>query len=124
MPDARPITVLYTTTNKGKLGEARACFDLAAAAAAAARPGQAALSFSVRGIAVEVPEPQAAPGEVAREKARLALAALRRDSPGALEGVDLVLAEDAALGLDCLGGFPGPYIKAMMQVTSTRLLPA
>ena len=123
MPDARPITVLYTTTNKGKLGEARACFDLAAAAAAA-RPGRAALSFSVRGIAVEVPEPQAAPGEVAREKARLALAALRRDSPGALEDVDLVLAEDAALGLDCLGGFPGPYIKAMMQVTSTRLLPA
>jgi len=117
---ARCVAVLYTTTNAGKLGEARACFRLAAARVAAARPGEPPLVFEVRSTAVEVPEPQAAPGEVAREKARRALEALRRDAPEALEGVDLVMAEDAALGLDCLAGFPGPYIKAMMQALAKK----
>ena len=52
------VVILYATTNKGKLGEARACFDLAAGG-----PGK----FEVRGVAVDVDEVQGACGEIAGE---------------------------------------------------------
>lgn len=100
------VVILYATTNKGKLGEARACFDLAAGG-----PGK----FEVRGVAVDVDEVQGACGEIARAKLAAVHEKLRKTQPDALNGVDYLVAEDGGLALDAMGGFPGPYIKPMMQ---------
>ena len=104
----QPCVVLYATTNAGKLGEARACFELAGTAHG--------LQFEVRGVGVEVTEPQGAAGEIARAKLLAAHAELLANQPGFMSGVDWLVAEDAGLGLDALGGtFPGAYVKPMMQ---------
>ena len=56
-------------------------------------------------------------GPVVRLLAKLAVVheKLRKTQPDALNGVDYLVAEDGGLALDAMGGFPGPYIKPMMQ---------
>lgn len=105
------VVVLYATTNQGKLGEARACFDLA---------GGAAGIFEVRGVAVDVDEVQGACGEIAQAKLEAVHAKLLETKPDALDGVDYLVAEDGGLALDAMGGFPGPYIKPMMQAMQPK----
>lgn len=103
------VVILYATTNKGKLGEARACFELAATG-----------TFEVRGVAVDVDEVQGEVGEIARAKLAAVHTKLMQTQPGALHGVDYLVAEDGGLALDCMGGFPGPYVKPMMQALQAK----
>jgi XTP/dITP diphosphohydrolase len=57
---------------------------------------------SLERVALDLPEIQApSVADVAREKARVAYAELKRG----------LIVEDAGLELACLGGFPGPFIK-------------
>ncbi len=57
--------------------------------------------FALRSQAVDLPELQGEPEDIAREKCRLA--ALEVDGP--------VMVEDTSLCFNALQGLPGPYIK-------------
>jgi len=70
------------------------------------REVQEILGVALERVPLDLPEPQGLDVlEVAREKARLAQAALRRP----------VLVEDTALELAALGGFPGPLIRWLLE---------
>ena len=66
-----------------------------------AAPGGPALPFTLESAALDLPELQGEPEDIARAKCRLAAAAV--GGP--------VVVEDTSLCFVALGGLPGPYIK-------------
>ncbi len=67
------------------------------------------LGLPVRSIRIDLPEIQAGSlEEIARTKLRTAV---ERVEPGG----GFLLVEDVSLGLTALGGFPGPYVKWLLQ---------
>jgi len=78
------------------------------------REAQAILGIALERVALDLPEPQGLDvAHVARTKASLAFAALRRP----------VLVEDTSLELDALGGFPGPLIRWLLESAGVEAIP-
>lgn len=80
----------FVTGNKKKLEEVRAILA-----------GDSGTSFPLDAHALDLPEVQGEPQDVAADKCRRAMAELGRP----------VLTEDTCLCFNALGGLPGPYIK-------------
>jgi inosine triphosphate pyrophosphatase len=91
---AMATTITFVTGNAKKLEEVRAIVGADA-------------SFSLTSKKIDLPELQGEPEDVAREKARLAAAAL--DGPA--------LVEDTSLCFNALNGLPGPYVKWFLEKT-------
>ena len=78
------------------------------------REAQAILGVPLERVSLDLPEPQGLDVvAVARTKARLAFATLRRP----------VLVEDTALELEALGGFPGPLIRWLLEAAGVAAIP-
>lgn len=89
-----PATIYFATGNKKKLEEVVAILE-------AGHP----LPFAVQPSAMDLPELQGEPEEIAAEKCRLAAQQL-----GAA-----VMVEDTCLCFNALKGLPGPYIKHFLH---------
>ena len=96
--------VLYCTGNTGKFGEGSQSI-------AAVWP-----ELEVVQRKPSVVEVQGSAHDIARAKVASARAELARHEH--LDKHDVVLAEDVSLELDSLGGFPGPYVKPMLEAIS------
>ncbi|KAL4433779.1 hypothetical protein ABPG75_000220 [Micractinium tetrahymenae] len=91
---APPATIYFATGNKKKLEEVVAILEAGHK-----------LPFAVQPAAVELPELQGEPEEIAAEKCRLAADRLQA----------AVMVEDTCLCFNALKGLPGPYIKWFLQ---------
>ncbi|KAL4450725.1 hypothetical protein ABPG77_001081 [Micractinium sp. CCAP 211/92] len=91
---APPATIYFATGNKKKLEEVVAILEAGSK-----------LPFSVQPAAVDLPELQGEPEEIAAEKCRLAAEKLQA----------AVMVEDTCLCFNALKGLPGPYIKWFLQ---------
>lgn len=89
-----PATIYFATGNKKKLEEVVAILEAGHK-----------LPFSVQPAAVDLPELQGDPEEIAAEKCRLAVEKLQA----------AVMVEDTCLCFNALKGLPGPYIKWFLQ---------
>jgi len=89
-----PSKIFFVTGNKKKLEEVVAILSAGAE-----------LPFSVESVKVDLPELQGWPGDIAKEKCRLA----------AKEVSGAVMTEDTSLCFNALGGLPGPYIKWFLE---------
>lgn len=90
---AKPV-ITFVTGNRNKLAEVAAILG-------------ADFPFELRNQAVDLPELQGEPADIAREKCQLAAA--RVGGP--------VLVEDTSLCFNALNGLPGPYIKWFLDKT-------
>jgi len=103
-----PLRVLYCTGNEGKWLEALATFRHLA--------GDAALLTRCDADPTEL---QAPADDIARAKVGEAHRLLQQPgqllAPGCAPAYDWLLAEDVSFCLDCLNGFPGPYVKDMLD---------
>ena len=91
---AMATTITFVTGNAKKLEEVRAIVG-----------GDG--SFALTSKKIDLPELQGEPEDVAREKARLAAAALGGPA----------LVEDTSLCFNALNGLPGPYVKWFLEKT-------
>lgn len=86
--------IIFATSNKGKVGTLRRHIE------------RAGLDIVVTQMPLDLPEIQADTAtEVAKAKAAEAYRQLHQ----------AVLVDDSAFHIDALGGFPGPYIKYMLE---------
>ncbi|MDN5275279.1 MAG: putative Non-canonical purine pyrophosphatase [Candidatus Saccharibacteria bacterium] len=89
-----PKEIIFATTNSAKVGTLRRHAE------------QAGLDVIITQMSLDLPEIQANTAtEVAKSKALQAHIQLKR----------AVLVDDSAFHIDALGGFPGPYIKYMLE---------
>lgn len=93
MATSKPV-ITFVTGNRNKLAEVAAILG-------------ADFPFELRNQAVDLPELQGEPADIARAKCRLAAASV--GGP--------VLVEDTSLCFNALGGLPGPYIKWFLDKT-------
>lgn len=91
---APPSNIFFATSNKKKLEEVVAILEAGHK-----------LPFTVQAAAIELPELQGEPEEIAAEKCRLAAEKLQAP----------VMVEDTCLCYNALGGLPGPYCKWFLQ---------
>lgn len=90
---SKPV-VTFVTGNRNKLAEVVAILG-------------ADFPFELRNQAVDLPELQGEPADIAREKCRLAAQQVRGP----------VLVEDTSLCFNALQGLPGPYVKWFLDKT-------
>jgi inosine triphosphate pyrophosphatase len=93
MASSKPV-ITFVTGNRNKLSEVIAILGND-------------LPFELRNQAVDLPELQGEPVDIAKEKCRLAAAQI--GGP--------VLVEDTSLCFNALGGLPGPYVKWFLDKT-------
>ena len=87
-------TITFVTGNAKKLEEVTAILQQGAP-----------LPFTIGNRALDLPELQGEPEDIAREKGKLAAAAAKGP----------IMCEDTLLCFHALGGLPGPYIKWFLQ---------
>jgi XTP/dITP diphosphohydrolase len=91
--------VIFATGNSGKIGTLRRHAE------------RAGFHFAVTQMPLEIPEIQADTAtEVAKAKALHAYGQLKR----------AVLVDDSAFHINALGGFPGPYVKYMLETVGVE----
>jgi|APGre2960657444_1045066.scaffolds.fasta_scaffold00098_17 inosine triphosphate pyrophosphatase len=90
--------VVFSTGNDGKYEET--CHGLCALAP----------SVVLTRCDVDPEEVQGSCDDIARQKTLTALR-LAREQGVELSGADYFMTEDVSFHLDCLNGFPGPYVK-------------
>jgi inosine triphosphate pyrophosphatase len=93
MATSKPV-ITFVTGNRNKLAEVVAILGVD-------------FPFELRNQAVDLPELQGEPADIARAKCQLAAARVG----------DPVLVEDTSLCFNALGGLPGPYIKWFLDKT-------
>lgn len=103
MEPPRAAAVAYVTSNAGKYAEAEAALGVLGG------------RLGVERVGLELVEPQGTPQEVAVAKAADAVKQLRAGAGPPLARFDYVLVEDVSFGLRCLNGFPGVYVKPMLE---------
>jgi len=96
-----PLVALYVTGNAGKHEEAQHIVRLLR--------GEGALQLER--VKLDLPELQGSAEEIAVAKTRAAEAQLR----GKTGRARFIITDDSGLGLSCLNGFPGVYIKPMLE---------
>eukprot|EP00747_Dinoflagellata_sp_TGD_P069429 gnl/TRDRNA2_/TRDRNA2_156133_c0_seq1.p1 gnl/TRDRNA2_/TRDRNA2_156133_c0~~gnl/TRDRNA2_/TRDRNA2_156133_c0_seq1.p1 ORF type:complete len:240 (+),score=42.75 gnl/TRDRNA2_/TRDRNA2_156133_c0_seq1:71-721(+) len=100
MPGSEPVRMLYVTGNEGKHLEVQHIARLLRGD-----------DVQIDRIKVDLPELQGEPEEIAIAKTREAA----RQLSGKMGKVRFLITDDTGLGLDCLNGFPGVYIKPMLE---------
>lgn len=104
-PRGLPVRALYVTGNAGKFAEAvhiaqQLCGD----------------GLQLERVEVDLPEPQGTPQAISICKSLEAARQLRerlRSEEGS--SIQYIVTDDGGLELSCLNGFPGVYIKAMLE---------
>ncbi len=101
---SQTLRALYVTGNAGKFEEAEHVVRQLCA------PSNA---LQLERVSVDLPELQGSAVEVAIAKTREAEKQLL--AADKLRGISFIITDDSGLGLSCLNGFPGVYIKAMLH---------
>ena len=99
-PSAAPLRAIYFTGNEGKYQEAQHVVKQL-------RGNRLVLER----VKVDLPELQGSPEEIAVAKTLEAA----RQLEGNTNGARFLITDDSGLCLDCLNGFPGVYIKPMLE---------